>query len=333
MPEARTVARQRELTYIQAVTEALRWALEEYPEALVFGEDMGLPGGPYGATKGLRKQFGERVFDTPISESAIIGAAVGAAMRGMRPIVEIMFADFFLVALDQVVNQAANVRYVSRGRFGAPLTIRSQQAATPGACAQHSQSLEALFCHIPGVRVCLPSTPADAYQLLRSAIACDDPVVVLESRALYPSKAPLSLDAEVEPIGGSRLVRTGRSATLVSWGRTAIEAVTAADVLAEEGIEVDVIDLRWLAPLDFDAVAASVARTSRLVIAHEANITGGFGAELAARAARECFWDLDAPVERVGLPDTRVPAAPSLQQVLVPDATAIEATVRRVIGA
>src|SRR5205814_10486748 len=289
-----------------------------------------LSGGPYGASKGLRKEFGERVFDTPISEAAILGGAVGAAMRGMRPIVEIMFADFFLVALDQVVNQAANVRYVSRGRFAAPLTIRSQQALTPGACAQHTQSLEAMLCHVPGIRVCLPGTVEDAYELLRTAIASDDPVVVLESRALYQSRREIRLDTPVEPIGEARVMRPGRDVTLVSWSRLALEARAAADaVAATDGLDVEVIDMRWLSPLDFETVAESVAKTSKLVVAHEANLTGGYGAEIAARAAKECFWDLDAPVERVALPDIRVPAAPVLQESLIPGGDAVASDLRR----
>jgi pyruvate/2-oxoglutarate/acetoin dehydrogenase E1 component len=330
MPETATATAVKELTYIQAVNEALRWALAEYPEAIVFGEDVGLPGGPYAASRGLYKEFGARVFDTPISESAIIGAAIGAGLRGMRPIVEIMFADFFLVALDQVVNQAANVRYVSRGRFTAPITIRSQQALTPGACAQHTQSLEALFCHVPGIRVALPGNPKDAYELLRTAIVSDDPVVVLESRALYSSKGELQLDGPVEPLGGAHVLRQGTDVTLVSWSRLTREAVAAADSVAEEGLDVEVIDMRWLSPLDFDLVAASIARTSRLVVAHEANLTGGFGAEIAARAAKECFWDLEAPVTRVALPDTRMPAAPVLQNSLFPGADTISDALRQI---
>jgi pyruvate/2-oxoglutarate/acetoin dehydrogenase E1 component len=330
MPETATPTAVKELTYIQAVNEALRWALAEYPEAIVFGEDVGLPGGPYAASRGLHKEFGARVFDTPISESAIIGAAIGAALRGMRPIVEIMFADFFLVALDQVVNQAANVRYVSQGRFTAPITIRSQQALTPGACAQHTQSLEALFCHVPGIRVALPGNPQDAYELLRTAIVTDDPVVVLESRALYGSKGELRLDGPAEPLGGAHVLRHGTDVTLVSWSRLALEAAAAADAVAGEGLDVEVIDMRWLSPLDFDVVAASIARTSRLVVAHEANFTGGFGAEIAARAAKECFWDLDAPVTRVALPDTRMPAAPVLQNSLFPGADTISDALRQI---
>jgi pyruvate/2-oxoglutarate/acetoin dehydrogenase E1 component len=330
MPDTATPTKVRELTYIQAVNEALRWALTEHPEVIVFGEDVGLPGGPFAASRGLHEEFGGRVFDTPISESAIMGAAVGAGMRGMRPVVEIMFADFFLVALDQVINQAANVRYVSRGGFRAPITIRSQQALTPGACAQHTQSLEALFCHVPGVRVALPGNPQDAYELLRTAIVSDDPVIVLESRALYATKGDVTLDKPVEPLGGPRMLRPGTDVTVVSWSRLALEAVAAAEAVAADGIDVEVIDMRWLCPLDFDFVAASIARTSRLVIAHEANLTGGFGAEIAARAAKECFWDLDAPVTRVGLPDTRIPAAPTLQKGLFPGVDRIADALRQV---
>ena len=328
---AEAAVESRALTYIQAVTEAQRWALETYPEAIVFGEDVGLPGGPYGSSKGLRREFGDRVFDTPISETAMIGAAVGAAMRGLRPIVEIMFADFFLVAFDQVVNQAANVRYVSEGRFTAPLTLRSQQAATPGACAQHSHSLEAFFAHTPGLRVCLPSGPQDAYDLLRASIACNDPAIVLESRALYQAKAEVTLGRPLEPIGRARIARPGRDVTLITWSRLVGEALAAAETLAGEGVEVEVIDLRWISPLDFDAVAESLGRTGRIVVAHEANLTGGFGAELAARVAADCFWDLDAPIERVALPDVPLPAAPLLHAAVFPGAEKIAVAVRRVV--
>jgi acetoin:2,6-dichlorophenolindophenol oxidoreductase subunit beta len=329
MPEPATATRVEQLTYMQAVVEATRWGLETFPESIVFGEDLGLPGGPFGSTKGLRKDFGERVFDTPISEAAILGAAIGAGMRGMRPIVEIMYGDFFLVAFDQVVNQAANVRYVSRGKYQAPITIRSQSALTPGACAQHAQSLEAFFAHTPGLRVALPGNPRDAYELLRTAIACDDPVVVIESRALYAAKDELTLDGPLEPLGGARVLRPGKDVTVVSWSRLAGEALAAAELVAPEGIDAEVIDLRWLNPLDFEAVAESLARTTRLLVAHEANLTGGFGAELAARAASECFWNLDVPVARVALPDLVVPAAPVLQEAVFPGVDAIAEALRR----
>jgi pyruvate/2-oxoglutarate/acetoin dehydrogenase E1 component len=332
MPETALSTETRSLTYVQAVNEALRWALEEFPNALFFGEDVALPGGPYGASKGLRKEFGERVFDTPISESAMLGAAVGAGMRGRRPIVEIMFGDFFLVALDQVVNQAANVRYVSQGRFSCPITIRSQQAAVPGACAQHSQSLEAFFAHVPGLRVGLPATPRDAFEMLRTAVACDDPVVILESRALYQEKADIDLGGPLQPLGGADHLRTGGDLTIVTWSRMLGEATRAADALAEKGIAADLLDLRWLNPLDMEAVHASVNRTGRLLIAHEANLTGGFGAEIAAKVAAEGFWNLDAPVERVGALDVRVPASPPLNAAVIPDATTIVEAAERLLG-
>ncbi len=321
----------QDLRYIQAVNLALHWALDTYPEALAFGEDIALPGGPFGATKGLHDKFGDRVFDTPISESAIIGAALGAAMRGRRPIIEIMYGDFLLVAMDQIVNQVANTRYLSRGTWAAPLTIRTQQGYSPGACAQHSQSLEAWYAHTPGLRVGLPANSRDAYEMLRSAIASDDPVMIFENRLLYPASGSVPLGGPVEPIGGARIVRLGSDVTVVTWSRMVVEAVQAAEAAAAQGHSVEVIDLRWLSPLDFPTVAASVHRTGRLVIAHEANLTGGFGAEIAARAAQECFWDLDAPIQRVGAPDTRIPAAPNLQAAVIPDAASILDAIGRVL--
>jgi pyruvate/2-oxoglutarate/acetoin dehydrogenase E1 component len=330
MPE---IAGPPQLRYIQAVNQALRWALETYPETLIFGEDIALPGGPFGATKGLHDEFGMRVFDTPISEAAIIGAALGAGMRGRRPIIEIMYGDFMAVAMDQIVNQVANTRYVSRGTWTAPITIRTQQGYSPGACAQHSQSLETWYGHIPGLRVGLPSNPRDAYEILRSAIASDDPTIVIESRMLYAEKGPVTVDGPLEPIGGARVVRPGLDVTLVTWSRMVTESIRAAEAAAAEGHSVEVIDLRWLSPLDFSTVAESVHRTGRLVIAHEANVTGGFGAEIAARAARECFWDLDAPIERIGTPDIPIPAAPSLQVAAIPGATAILGAISHVVEA
>ncbi len=322
-----------QLTYIRAVNAALHWAMREYPEALVFGEDVALPDGPFGATRDLRSEFGERVFDTPISETAFVGAAIGAAIRGRRPIIEIMFIDFTQVAMDQLVNQLPNFHYVSQGAFRVPVTIRTQQGYTPGSCAQHSQSLEAFFAHVPGLRVGAPSNPQDAYEMLRTAIACDDPTLIIESRALYPQRAPVVLDRPVEPMGGARLLRDGDDVTIVSWSRMLHEAIQAAELLAADGIGAAVVDLRWLAPADYDPVAASLERTGRLVVVHEANRTGGFGAEVAAWAARERFWDLDGPILRIGAPDIRVPAAPSLQAALIPDARDIAREIREGLAA
>ena len=316
------------------MNRALVEELESRPEVLVFGEDVGAAGGIFGVTRGLQKRFGShRVFDTPISESAILGAAVGASLEGLRPVVEVMWADFLLVALDQLVNQAANVRYVTSGRASAPLVVRTQQGATPGSCAQHSQSLEALLAHIPGLRVGLPATAQDAYSMLRAAVADDDPCVIIESRALYQLEGEVD-PGQIEPVGGARLRRTGDDAVIITWGTMMHRALEAASLLADEGIGVGVLDLRWLAPLDVAAIAAAVrAANGRVIVAHEANLTGGFGAEVAAQIAEHLLYELDAPVIRVGTPDVRMPASPILQAALIPTADTIAASVRRLVGA
>jgi 2-oxoisovalerate dehydrogenase E1 component len=321
---------ERELTYGKAVNEALRRELAARPEVLVYGEDVGHAGGIFGVTRTLQEEFGERrVFDMPIAEAAILGSAVGAALEGLRPVVEIMWADFMLVALDQLINQAANVRYVSGGRHGAPLVVRTQQGATPGSCAQHSQSLEALLAHIPGLRIGVPSTPQDAHSMLRAAVADEDPVVLFEARALYQRKQVVRLGGRSEAVGGARVRREGDDLAILSWGPTVPAAEQAAAALAERGIESTVVDLRWLAPLDDEAIAAAVERTNRVLVAHEANLTGGFGAEIAARIGERHFEHLDAPVRRVGAPDVRIPPTPALQEALLPSAASIEEAAER----
>jgi pyruvate/2-oxoglutarate/acetoin dehydrogenase E1 component len=306
------------VNYSGAVNAALRRVLAEVPETLLYGEDLAKPGGVHGVTRGLHKEFGHRVFDTPISESAILGSAVGAAMMGRRPIVEIMWADFFLVALDQMINQAANVRYVSEGRLSAPLVVRTQQGNSLGACAQHSQNLEALFLHTPGLRVAMPSTPQDAYDIMVSAVYCDDPVVVFDNRTLYfGEKQEIVTGRPPAPIGGSQVRRSGPAATVVTWGAITHRVLAAADRLAESGTPVTVIETPWLNPFDTDAVIESVARTGgRLAVVHEANTTSGFGAEVITRVA-EAGVLRGRPV-RIGLPDSRLPAAPELATELVP---------------
>jgi len=251
----------------------------------------------------------------------------------LRPIVEVMWADFLLVALDQLVNQAANVRYVTSGRASAPLVVRTQQGATPGSCAQHSQSLEALLAHIPGLRVGLPATPQDAYSMLRAAVADDDPCVIIEARALYMIEGEVD-EGLLEPVGGARVRRAGADAVIITWGTMLHRSLEAASLLASDGIEVGVLDLRWLAPLDVAAIAAAVrAANGRVIVAHEANLTGGFGAEVAAQIAEHLLYDLDAPVIRIGTPDVRMPASPVLQAALIPTADTIAASVRRLVGA
>jgi 2-oxoisovalerate dehydrogenase E1 component len=322
------------MTYAKAVGEALGRELEARPETILFGEDIAVAGGVFGVTAGLRARFGdERVFDTPIAEAAILGSAVGAAIDGMRPIVEIMWADFMLVALDQLVNQAANVRYLSRGRRTAPLLVRCQQGVTPGSCAQHSQSLEALLLHVPGLRVGMPATPADAYEMTRAAVADDDPCVLIESRAIYGRRGPVDLVAPVQRIGGARLRRDGGDVAIITWGRMLDGVLSAADRLSDEGMHASVLDLRWLAPLDDDAIAEVVGRCNRVLICHEANLTGGFGAEIAARIADAHLFDLDAPVRRLASPDVRYPSAPALQEALLPGPDEIVAAIRDLLAA
>jgi pyruvate/2-oxoglutarate/acetoin dehydrogenase E1 component len=313
-----------ELTYAQAVNAALDRALTERPETLFYGEDVAKWGGIFGVSKGLAAKHGPRVFDTPISESAILGSAVGAAMLGRRPIVEIMWVDFALVALDQLVNQAANVRYVSRGDLHAPLTVRTQQGAMPGSCAQHSQNLEALFAHIPGLVVGLPATAQDAYDMLLAAVWCDDPTVIIENRNLYHDrKEAVELDTVPSVPGGARIARQGSDVTAVTWSAISRTVLEAAEAAHAQGVDVEVVDLRWLQPLDIDAVLTSVRKTSKLVIVHEANCTGGFGAEIAARVSELAFDLLDAPIRRVALADIRVPAAPHLQRAVIPSVARI----------
>lgn len=323
-----------EMTYIKAVTAALAAELAARDDVLVYGEDVGAAGGIFGASRGLQERFGaDRVFDTPIAEAAILGSALGGAMEGLRPVVEIMWADFVLVALDQLVNQAANVRYVSRSELSAPLVVRMQQGATPGSCAQHSQNIEAMLAHVPGLKVGLAATPADAYAMLRSAIADPDPVIVIEARSLYQTKGPVQLDAPVGPVGGARIHREGADVVILSWGTMVPEALKAATRLAEQGIEASVVDLRWLNPLD-DETIEQVVRSSkgRVLVVHEANVTGGFGAEIVARIQERHFDFLDQPVARLGAPDTRIPSAPALQRALLPDAEAIAESARALAG-
>jgi pyruvate/2-oxoglutarate/acetoin dehydrogenase E1 component len=316
-----------------AVNAALARCLEEMPETILYGEDVGIPGGVFGISRGLRKRFGDRVFDTPISETAMLGAAVGAASFGRRPIVEIMWIDFSLVALDQIVNQAANVRYVSEGRTTAPLTIRTQQGNAPGACAQHSQNLEALLLHIPGIRVCMPRTAQDAYDLVLSAVACDDPTVVIENRTLYAAaKEELAIGGEILPIGGHRRRRDGDQVTVVTWGAMTARVLDAVDRLAADNITAEVLEMVWLNPFDHDAVHESVRRTGRLLVVHEAARTGGFGAEVVARVV-EAGAPLVSPPRRIGLDDSRIPSAPQLAAALLPQTTQIETALRELVGA
>lgn len=321
------------LTYIAAVNTALHEALEDDPTTVVYGEDVGKAGGIFGASRYLQRDFGaNRVFDTPIAENAILGSAIGAALGGLKPIVEIMWADFVFVAIDQLINQAANVRYVTQGRSSVPIVVRMQQGATPGSCSQHSQSIEALLAHIPGLKVALAATPQDAYSLLRSAALDPDPCVVIEARSLYQTRGEVALGGTPEPVGKARLCREGTDALIITWGAMVNRAVEASDRLSGD-VSLSVLDLRWLSPLDDAAIKQAVANSGgRVLVVHEAVKTGGFGAEIMARIHESCGSSLRAPVRRLATPDVRIPASPVLQAALIPDADAIAAAVRSMMA-
>ena len=320
----------RDLTYQRAINQALAEELRARPDLLVYGEDVGFAGGIFGVSRGLQKEFGDqRVFDTPISEAAILGSAVGAGLEGVPTVVEIMWADFVFVALDQIVNQAANARYINRGTLHAPVTIRMQQGVTPGSCAQHSQSIEAFLAHVPGIKVGLPATPQDAYDMTRAAIADPDPTVLIENRNLYQETGPVVAGVVTQRAEGARLHRTGHDLTIITWGGILGHVLAAADELAHSGIAATVLDLRWLNPVDDQAITDAVAAGSgKVLIVHEATVSGGFGAEVAARIIATHFDWLTAPPMRLGTPPIRMPSAPSLQESLLPGTDRIAAAAR-----
>lgn len=321
-----------ELRYVRAINQALTDALEADDRVIVFGEDVAEAGGPFKATRGLLETFGEkRIRDTPISEAAIVGAAVGAALSGLRPVVEIMFMDFTTLAMDALVNQAAKARFMFGGQASVPLVLRTPHGGGLSAGPQHSQCLEAWFAHIPGLKVVCPSNPADAYGLLRAAIDDDNPVVFVENKALYGLKSEVPDDLQTIPLGRANVARDGRDVTVVTYGALVQTALDTAGEFAGRGIEVEVIDLRSLQPWDEATVLASLARTHRLVIAHEAVEAFGVGAEIAARMADAGFDELDAPIVRVGAPFMPVPFAKELEQRYQPDKERIAAAVRRVL--
>jgi pyruvate dehydrogenase E1 component beta subunit len=299
---------------------------------VVLGEDVA-EGGPWGATAGLADEFGvERVRNTPISEAAICGVAIGLAQSGMRPVVEVMFVDFVTLALDQLVNQAAKAHFMSGGQLSVPLVLRTQGGAGQRGGAQHSQSLEAWLTHVPGLKVAMPSTAADAAGLLRSAIADPNPVVFVENKTLYFRRGAAANGSGAIPLGRARIARPGRDVTVVALSRLVSEALDAAEELAREGIELEVVDPRTLVPLDLEAIVESVARTHRVVVAHEAVEHGGVGAEIAAQVQEAAFDELDAPVMRVGAPFAPVPFSPPLEDAYVPDRTDVTAAVRTLLG-
>lgn len=322
-----------EIRYVQAINRALADAMQEDASVILLGEDIGAAGGPFGATRGLQERFGaERVRDTPIAEAALTGAAVGAALTGLRPVAEIMFMDFITLAMDALVNQAAKARFMFGGQRGVPMVLRTPHGGGVSAGPQHSQCLEAWFCHIPGLKVVCPATPADAYGLLRAAIADPDPVVMVEHKGLYAMKGEVAEAPEPVPIGRARIARPGRDATVVCYGAAVHWALEAAQNLAAEGVEAEVLDLRSLQPWDEAAVLESLSRTHHLVIAHEAVEAFGVGAEIAARMADTGFDELDGPILRVAAPFTPVPFARPLEAAWRPDAARIAEAVRRTLA-
>jgi acetoin:2,6-dichlorophenolindophenol oxidoreductase subunit beta len=317
-----------EITFVEAINRTLARAMREDERVIVLGEDVA-EGGPYLATAGLADEFGrERVRNTPISEGTVCGAAIGAAQAGLRPVIEIMFIDFITLALDQLVNQAAKAHFMSGGQLSVPLVLRTQGGSGQRDGAQHSQSLEAWLTHVPGLKVVMPSGAADAAGLLWSAIADPNPVVFVENKSLYFRREEVLDPPEPVPIGRARTLRKGRDVTIVALSRMVADAVEAAERLAGEGIESEVIDPRTLVPLDLETLARSLRRTGRAVVAHEAVTAGGFGAELAAQLQAAAFDYLEAPIQRVGAPYTPVPVSPPLEDAYRPAAEQIAAAGR-----
>ena len=319
-------------TFIEIVRRALDEELERDPAVHLLGEDVAA-GGAFGVTRGLAAKYGaQRVRNTPISEAAITGMATGAALCGLRPVLEIMFIDFATLALDCLVNQSAKYRYMSGGQLSVPMVVRTQSGAAGGAAAQHSQSLEAWFTHVPGLVAVAPSSPVEAYGLLKSAIRLGDPVLFIEHKRLYAMKEALPGNVPLPPIGHARVAHAGNDVTVIAWSAMVREALEAADALSRSGISAEVIDLRSLVPLDMETISASIAKTHRAVIAHEAVRNGGFGAEIAARIGSECFDELDAPVMRVACPFAPIPFAPELEKALLPGVSDITSAVREMLA-
>jgi pyruvate dehydrogenase E1 component beta subunit len=322
-----------ELSYREAVRDALSRAMRDDEDVFIMGEDIAEMGGSMGVTAGMLDEFGsERVRNTPISEMAIVGAGIGAAMQGMRPVVEVMYEDFTTLAMEQIVNQAAKHRSMSGGQVKVPLTIRTQGGAGWSPGAQHAQQVEAWFMHVPGLKVVFASTPTDVRGLLWSAIYDDNPVMFFEHRTLYGIKEEVPDELDPIPLGQARVHREGEDVTVVATGRLVHEALAAARDAEDEGVSVEVLDPRTLQPLDEGALVASIKKTNRCVVAHEAVARMGFGAEIAALVQEKAFDWLDAPVERVGAKFAPIPFAPVMEDYVVPHAADVLAAIRRTVG-
>mgnify|MGYP003582082595 FL=1 len=321
----------REISFSEATLEAMSEEMERDSSVFVLGEDIARQVVIFGQFKGLPQKFGtDRVLDTPISETAIVGAAVGAALAGMRPVADMHFADFIGVCMDEVFNQMAKVRYMFGGQCKVPMVLRAPDGIIRSAAAQHSQSVEAWFMHIPGLKVVIPSNPADAKGLLKAAIRSDDPVLYFEHKVLFPMKGPVPDGDHIVPIGKANVSRKGKDVTIVSYSLMMHRALEAAEKLAAEGIEAEVIDLRTISPIDKDTIFESLRKTKRLVIVHEAVKQGGVGAEISALVAEEMIDWLDAPIRRIGAPFVPVPFSPPLEQLVKISADHIAKTVKEI---
>jgi pyruvate/2-oxoglutarate/acetoin dehydrogenase E1 component len=323
----------RELTMAQAVNEALREELRRDPTVFVIGEDVAEAGTPFKVLAGLVDEFGtERIVDSPISEAGIAGLGLGAAITGMRPVVDIMFGDFVTLIMDQVVNQAAKIHYMSGGALKAPLTVRTTLGATRRSGAQHSQSLHAWLAHIPGLKVALPATPYDAKGLMKSAIRDDNPTILFEDKMMFATKGPVPEGEYLVPFGVADVKREGDDVTLVATSSMVYVALDAADVLAEQGISAEVVDPRTLVPLDRDTILASARKTGRVIVIDEGHQSYGASAELAAVVTEGAFYHLDAPVTRLAAMDVPIPFSPVLEDQTVPTSERVVATALELLG-
>ena len=322
----------REITYREALREALQEEMRRDPAVFLMGEDIGIYGGVYSVTKGLLAEFGDkRVLDTPISEAVIAGAGTGAAAVGARPVIEIMYVNFMTFCMDQIVNQAAKMRYMFGGKIKVPLVIRTQGGAGTFCAAQHSESLEAWFTHVPGLKVVMPATPYDAKGLLKSSIRDDNVVIFIEHNLLYNRKGPVPQDEYLIPLGVADIKRAGQDVTVITYSSMLSVSLAAADELAAAGISAEVIDLRTLSPLDMATILDSVHKTGRVVVCEPDCKTGGVGAEIVSRITERAFDDLDAPPVRVAGRDTPIPYSPVLEKIAVPDKNEIIKAVKKLV--
>jgi pyruvate/2-oxoglutarate/acetoin dehydrogenase E1 component len=309
---------ERILSCSEALAEALAEEMERDETVFIVGEDLRAHDGIFGQFKGLPKKYPERVIDTPISETCIVGAGLGAALTGMRPLVDMHFADFFTTAMDEIANQTAKIHYMFGGQAKVPMVIWAPDGGGLSAAAHHSQCLESWFVHTPGLKVVIPSEPADVKGLMKSAIREDDPVIFFQHKKLFAQKGPVPEGEFLIPLGKAERKRKGKDVTIITYSRMTYSSLDAAENLAQDGIEAEVIDMRTLKPLDFELIAESVKKTNHVLVVHEACRTGGFGAEIAARIGEELFDDLDAPVLRIGAKDVPIPFSPILENYVLP---------------